>query len=137
MEGQHQRQACLEAKGFLVVDDGTGSLQVRSPNDDTDPVPAMHACDKQLQKAGLLPDPAAPPSTETLRARYTTLLGIQACMTAHGYRTSVPPGVENFVDARGDWHPYDSVLLKGPAPAPSSSSAGREVGKLFEDCPDR
>ena len=131
-------RSCLEAKGFQVVIAADGSEEVRSSKQDIDPLPAMRACREQLRKAGLLPGPPPAPSEEALRTRFDTLLGIQACMTAHGYLTRRPPSVETFLQRKGDWHPYDSVLLNGLASPRGSSAAAGAVnpGKLFEDCPD-
>lgn len=128
-------RSCLEAKGFQVVIAADGSEEVRSPKRDVDPLPAMRACRDQLRKAGLLPGPPPAPSEEALRTRFGTLLGIQACMTAHGYLTRRPPSVETFLQRKGDWHPYDSVLLHD-AKVSSAPAGAVNPGKLFEDCPD-
>lgn len=132
-------RTCLEGKGFLVIVGTDGSQEIRSPNQDIDPLPAMRDCYESLRKSGLLPSPKSSPSEDTLRARFSTLLGVQACMTAHGYPTRRPPSVDSFIHRADDWHPYDAVLLDEPVSPSASNSLSSKLNPetVFVDCPDQ
>lgn len=49
---------------------------------------------------------------------YWAYVGTYECLVKHGYPTSDPPSLDEYIGSRGEvWHPYDEMHLTNQVPA--------------------
>ncbi len=65
---------------------------------------------------------------ETLTEWYWAYVGTYECLVEHGYPTSPPPSLEEYIESGGEvWHPYNEMYLTNQEPT--------DEQLLFETCP--
>jgi hypothetical protein len=69
-----------------------------------------------------------PFDVETLTEWYWAYVGTYECLLEHGYPTSPPPSLDEYIESGGEvWHPYNEMYMTNQEPA--------DEQVLFDTCP--
>ena len=135
-DASEQMRDCLEKRGFAVSVGADGGMEIKSPEPSVTPREGIAACQEELQKQGVVPDPGAPQSRADMEQRYTFLVGVNDCMKRRSYPTAEPPSLDVFVEGGGLWHPYDAIFGGPAGPDGLSAKPAVDLGTVQRECPD-
>ncbi len=119
--------ACMQSEGFdaRLTSDGEGIDYSAIPPEQSDQLRVtIYTCESKYPIGAIY---LVPLNESQLRILFDYRAGdLSYCISEHGYTPDVPPSLTTFIEAEGDWSPYDQ-LTKVLSPI--------DLTELIEACP--
>jgi hypothetical protein len=120
---------CIEERGWVVVDNGSGGIQIEfPPEQQAEATAAMRECSKQSLR--LAPgETVPPPSDRQVRDYFQALINSAEYLKTRGFDLSDPPSLDAYLEGGiGSWDPFGEILtVTGMGPS--------EFDDITRECP--